>query len=64
MRRRLSAGIVNVHYSLALCTRTSFLGRREYVGFVLSSTSRKNRAETEIDAFHIKTIIFGGDSCI
>jgi hypothetical protein len=53
-----------VHYSLALCTRTSFLGRREYVGFVMSSTSRKNRAETEIDAFHIKTIIFGGDSCI
>jgi hypothetical protein len=28
MRRRLSARMVNVHYSLALCTSTSFLGCR------------------------------------
>jgi hypothetical protein len=53
-----------VHYSLALCTGTSFFGCREHVDFVLSSTCRQNRAETQIDAFHIKTIIFGRASRI
>lgn len=45
-----------MHYSLALCTGTSFFGCREHVDFVLSSTCRQNRAETQIDAFHIETI--------